>query len=44
MHWHPVQQEPGPTPAYCVEHAPDDEAMAECWTADHVCVTCEEEE
>jgi hypothetical protein len=42
MHWHPIQQEPGHTQAYCDEHAPEAEAMSECWSEDHVCCVCEE--
>jgi hypothetical protein len=44
MHWHAMAQEPGSTPAYCGEHAPDDEMLGECWVEDHVCVVCEENE
>lgn len=43
MHWHPIQQEPGHTPAYCADHMPEDEPLGECW-GDCVCVVCEEGE
>jgi hypothetical protein len=44
MHFHPIQQEPGHTPAFCPDHAAPDEAMSECWSERCVCVVCEEEE
>ena len=42
MHVHPRPTEPGATPAYCAEHAPEDEIVDECGNERHVCVICEE--
>ena len=42
MHFHPLGDEPGFTPAYCPDHMPDDVGLSECW-GDCTCVVCEEE-
>lgn len=44
MHFHPDKVSPSPTPAFCVDHAPDDEPMYECRSERCVCVICEEGE
>lgn len=45
MHLHPVPQEPGYTPAYCLDHAPEDTPLFECWSElkwHQECVVCED--